>query len=417
MAGIYRLELSFPIDGVPDPFGVRVERVNQAPGRWLALDDSRNPLRGPGTAVLARNEGSEVFVAGLFTEGKAIARRVSDGWDIIGLVTRPDDVEVTVWDLAHDGTSLYAAGNFTSINGVATHGVARWDGSKWESLGAGIQVTADGFANRLLEVRALQFVGKELYATGIFRKSGNVDTFNLSRWDGAQWNVVPVGLFTNRDGIGGELNPQTFGSSGSTLAAIDNALYVGGQFLFPSRNIGAWRNGSFEHPMLGGVTVSSFISGSVGRIKSANGVLYVSGDFELAGVDFQRLPVRGFAIWDGTEWRDPGFTMPRSGVNDFEVAGGQCFIGGSLETLHGPAVGDFTPSTPVQGIGLWDGTQWRSLGRGVETEVLLGDDRVRLGRGDISRLDHEGGRVYVTGRFTRAGGMPASYFGIWEKAP
>jgi hypothetical protein len=169
--------------------------------------------------------------------------------------------------------------------------------------------------------------------------------------------------------------------------------------------------------MLGGVTVSSFISGSVGRIKSANGVLYVSGDFELAGVDFQRLPVRGFAIWDGTEWRDPGFTMPRSGVNDFEVAGGQCFIGGSLETLHGPAVGDFTPSTPVQGIGLWDGTQWRSLGRGVETEVLLGDDRVRLGRGDISRLDHERERVYVTGRFTRAGGMPASYFGIWEKAP
>jgi hypothetical protein len=68
---------------------------------------------------------------------------------------------------AHDGTSLFVAGNFTHINGVAASGVARWDGTAWQPLGGGVRVNGPDFP-WLWEVRDLAFVGGQLYAGGRF---------------------------------------------------------------------------------------------------------------------------------------------------------------------------------------------------------------------------------------------------------
>jgi hypothetical protein len=317
----------------------------------------------------------------------------------------------------HDGTALYVAGNFTAINGTPANGVARWDGSKWESLGTGIRVTSDDVGNRLLEVRALGFLGADLYATGVFRQSGEVATFNLSRWDGSKWNAVPIGFFTPRDGIGGELDPLSFASSGSAISVLGETLYAGGQFLFPGRNLGAWKEGQFIGSLLGGVDVSNFDSGSVKRLRNADNLLYVMGEFQRAGVDFGRIDANGFAIWDGAAWQKPVAEFPRFGVNDFDVQGARIAIGGAIPSLFSFVDGELISSTPVRGVGLWDGKRWGSLGRGVEQEQNPDGDSIKFVPGEVHRLQLSGRRLYVTGMFTRVGGIPANCYGVWENAP
>lgn len=415
-AGIYTLELSFPPGHVADPVGIEIRRATLAPGRWLPLTDTRHPLQGPGTALHVRSDGSDVFVAGEFAEGRGIGKRTSDGWDLLGVATRADFVDARILDLLHDGTFLYAAGNFTAINGVPASGVARWDGSKWEALGSGITVTAEDFTTTILEVRSLAFVGTDLYATGVFHQAGAVATHNLARWDGSQWNAVPIG-FGGRDGIGGELNPSDFGSTGNSMAVVGNALYIGGQFLFPGRNVARWLDGKWSDSMLGGVDISNFNVGSVNRLKAQNGNLFVQGEFERAGVDFGRIDVSNFAVWTGTEWQVPAAVMPRFGMTDFAVDGNRVVAAGMFDSLFGPREGDTIPNTPAQGIGLWDGSRWGTFGRGLDFDEPAGDGATRLIPGSANRVEIMGRNVYATGKFTRAGGTNAKFYAVWEIAP
>jgi hypothetical protein len=83
-----------------------------------------------------------------------------------------------------DGT-LYTAGRFITINGVAATNIARWDGSGWSPLGTGI----DG------DVLTLA-IGSDgaVYAGGRFGVAGGVPVQNVARWDGAAWSPLGNGL-------------------------------------------------------------------------------------------------------------------------------------------------------------------------------------------------------------------------------
>ncbi|MCB0588496.1 MAG: hypothetical protein KDD06_24605, partial [Phaeodactylibacter sp.] len=78
--------------------------------------------------------------------------------------------------VVHDGW-LYAAGNFKTAGEVEANGIARWNGSVWEAIGAGFNGAVYGIA----------FFNGELYAGGAFTQSGENELGYIAKWNGSEW--------------------------------------------------------------------------------------------------------------------------------------------------------------------------------------------------------------------------------------
>ncbi len=82
---------------------------------------------------------------------------------------------MAVWNDG-SGAHLYVGGEFTHAGEAAAAYIARWDGSHWSRLGAGLEGT----------VRALVVLddgrGPALYAAGSIGR--------VARWDGKEWSPV-----------------------------------------------------------------------------------------------------------------------------------------------------------------------------------------------------------------------------------
>ncbi|MEO0649289.1 MAG: hypothetical protein AAFZ65_01260 [Planctomycetota bacterium] len=132
-----------------------------------------------------------------------IAERSQGEWSVL-----PGVFDGDVLALASTSLGLVAGGEFTTVDGVATGGIARFDGTHWLPIGGG--VTGAGAA-----VHAIAEFGGDLYAGGSFPGAGAVNSPNIARWDGSAW--VPVG--TGLDGIVND------------LAVFEGALVVAGEFV------------------------------------------------------------------------------------------------------------------------------------------------------------------------------------------
>ena len=89
------------------------------------------------------------------------------------------------------GTNLFAAGAFTSANGVAANQIAKWDGNNWSSVGGSVVGTGT--------VLALATMGNNLYAGGTFTNIGGVTAAgspNGMAPTGRPWGVASPGPFT-----------------------------------------------------------------------------------------------------------------------------------------------------------------------------------------------------------------------------
>jgi hypothetical protein len=156
----------------------------------------------------------------------------------------------SVMALAHDGTNLYAGGDFTKAGGVAANRVACWNGSGWSSLGSGLNGT----------VFALELDGMGLVAGGAFTTAGGGSANRVARWNGASWaafgsgmndtvralahdgpNLVAGGYFTAAGGMAANYvalwNGEGWASLGSgvnswvrALAYDESGLVAGGTF-------------------------------------------------------------------------------------------------------------------------------------------------------------------------------------------
>jgi hypothetical protein len=458
-AGRYRAEIVAEPDAPPLIWSLSLERSRLAAGQWVTVPGAEQiPAFNPtdfnegGTALLVRGGGGEIFLTGR-SDGRTLIGRLAGGaWQTLGEAIRPPGggfVTLPVVNaIVHDGTALYIAGNFTHINDTPASGVARWDGTIWTSLGSGVRVTDTGGVDFLYSVNDLAFVGGQLYAAGRFRAAGGVATFNLARWDPvrAEWNKVAGPTFNeNLDGVGGQRGPNDFDEIALSLATLGDTLFIAGNYQFPSRNVGAWSNHQFADGLQGGVQRP----GEARLVRAANGQAWFYGGFRRAGVNFGNVEVDGFAVWTGTEWRRAPTLLPIDNLTkDFAVDGDRIVVGGSFNRVFNDFFGrpeEERDSIPVNGLAIWDGTVWRSPGLGVELDQGGGGGggggggetaaRAVRGRpvlqapglaatqlggrtvGQVNRLQVVGNRIYVTGRFTHAGGAPAPGFAVWEMAP
>ena len=145
-------------------------------------------------------DGTNLYVGGFFTNSGGIfttnvAKWNGANWSALGdgIGYYADDlsqvVNVLLWHNGH----LYAGGAFTNAGAVAANNLARWDGSGWSALGEGVAGTGGGFIGS--PVTALQFIGDDLYVGGKFTTvGGNVPALNVARWNGSEWSALGAGL-------------------------------------------------------------------------------------------------------------------------------------------------------------------------------------------------------------------------------
>ncbi len=230
-------------------FGILIPpaTAGQSIGRYdgVTMHSLAGGLNNPGNTLAVYDDGSgtALFVGGNFTQAggnpaSKIARWNGTGWTALGAGIQ---IEGTVSKLlVHDdgsGPALFAGGSFWAIAGVPIQRTARWDGTAWQPLGSGLL----GGTVFTQEVEMAVFDdggGPQLYVTGDFFSAGGVPANHIARWDGSSWHALGAGL----DG------------RGITLCVFDDgsgpALYVGGDFQhaggIPANRIARWNGSSWS---------------------------------------------------------------------------------------------------------------------------------------------------------------------------
>ncbi|HEY0679516.1 MAG TPA: T9SS type A sorting domain-containing protein [Chitinophagaceae bacterium] len=94
-----------------------------------------------------------------------------------------------VYAMAEYNGDLYAGGQFNYAGDTPVSQIARWNGSEWSALGAGIGMSDSWYT----AVTSLAVYDGSLYAGGKFYYAGGMPANNIARWDGANWHNVSSG--------------------------------------------------------------------------------------------------------------------------------------------------------------------------------------------------------------------------------
>ncbi|HEY1017158.1 MAG TPA: hypothetical protein VGE07_30870 [Herpetosiphonaceae bacterium] len=329
----------FDYAGGDETTGIAAERVarwNPVTEKWHALDEGVYSLKFEYEAVwaLAAAPGGTIYVGGIFDRAGSDAAGVAtngiavwDGTAWQGLAGGLGDKRDTVAAIAVDpaGNNIYVGGSFASVgNGIPASNVARWNPTTgiWAALGAGLP---DGVAALALAPDGT------LYAGGTFYLNGASTPTHVVRWDGAAWQ--PVGAVTS-DGT-------TFRGVSTLAAAPNGDLYVGGAFEavngVAAANIARWQAATATWEPLGAGT-----NAQVEKIViDPAGVVFAGGWFTKAGGSANRI-----AKWESGSWQPLGDGLD-GGVWGLALTanGSRLYVGGTF---------DQAGTTPANNVAVWD---------------------------------------------------------------
>jgi hypothetical protein len=201
--------------------------------KWGTLNEG---ITGWIVQALEFDKNGNLYAGGVFDKaGTLVAHNVAkwDGteWSCLGDgIQRDPDSYPAVTSLVIDNKGvLYAGGKFGIAGGVEARNIAKWNGISWSSLGSGIHIT-DTLNNSDCRVNALSTdANGNIYAGGYFNLAGSTRTHGIAQWDGAKWNAMGsgVGKWNNTD------NSDSLLENGNVSALITNnkeILSVGGWF-------------------------------------------------------------------------------------------------------------------------------------------------------------------------------------------
>ncbi|MGI4866262.1 MAG: T9SS type A sorting domain-containing protein [Janthinobacterium lividum] len=367
--------------GIQGTFAVRGYRFSQAsdgrpqfrPTSPLGAGDASWKdgfgLNGTDGEVLALTKAAtgEIYAGGRFlTAGTApaahIARWNGTSWSTLGAgiglgVANPTIPEV-VNAIAVDGLgNVYAGGKFTLAGGVAVSNIARWNGTNWSALGAGLNG----------EVSALAVDGAgNVYAGGKFTTAGGSAAPYAARWNGTSWSA---------------LSPTIPYPVTALAVGPANALYAAGGDQLGGAYVAKWDGTNWQQLGLLGAGLSTE---ALDLVADNLGNVYVGGIFNTAG----GVACQNVAKWNGTAWQALG-----TGINKYVFA----------LTLDG--LGNLYAAGDSQGNQLykWTGTQWTAV---ASTDGL------------INALAPDGVDGVVAGGIFRqaSGGAATNYLASWKNA-
>lgn len=189
------------------------------------------------------------------------------------------------------GSDLYVGGRFTRIGDVEAHGIARFDGNGWFSLGDG-----PGWVIDMLIADE-----ENIIVAGSFQDAEG--TYGVSAWDGSSWT---------------RLGDRAFGPDDARcLQRFNGTLVAGGSFVNRSTGlpypVGMWLGGQWQ---------------PVGVIQGSAGSLAVFRDQLCASISGAVGEARLYK-WDGSTWQ--AFTQGINGpVTALLPMGNSLLVAGSF---------------------------------------------------------------------------------------
>jgi hypothetical protein len=206
--------------------------------------------------------------------------------------------------------TLVAGGVFTGSDGDPVNCIAKWDGTRWASLGLGVDNA----------VRALAVYNGELIAGGYFELAGGKVVNGIAAWNGSGWRPLSGGV-----------------SGGVNALRVDgSSLVAGGEFRFVDGSrlphVARWDGTSWAG-------IGDGLPYEVLALEIVNGDLYAAGVSTSTSQTASR--------WTGTTWTSLGSATDQDVhelrlVNGKLAVGGQFFRAGSNRSL-GIAVWDPVP--------------------------------------------------------------------------
>ena len=342
-----------------------------------------NALNGEVRAITFFDDGtgSALYVAGTFTTaGGVTVNRVAKWngttWSALGsgLTITSGTAAVNALVVFNDGTGakLYAGGNFNRSGSTTINHVAKWTGTAWAQVGAGLAS----------QVNALAVLSSQLYAGGTFTTVGATNFNRLAKWSGTSWVTVS-------SGANNSIKALTAHNDGTSTA-----LYVGGTFTQVGGSVSAARiakwSGTAWSALGSGVSGGTTIQVNALASGQLNGTpaLHVGGRFTTAG----SVTANHVAAWQGSTWKalggGLGVEVNALGTYD-DGAGPRLYAAGSFTTVG---------STTFNRLGRFTGTRWDPIGTGLNGNALA------LGAGNVGTTPG----LFVGGVFTTANGQAAS---------
>ncbi len=371
----------------------------------LAVHFEQEYYPDPRVYALAVYNG-DLIVGGLFDSVDGlpvnnIAAWNGSEWDSLGA-----GVSGNVYALAVYDNQLIVGGWFYEAGGLAVKGVVSWNGSEWDSLGTGVNAVVRAFA---------EYDGK-LVVSGV-GEAGGMSLNNIASWNGSEW-----------DSLGSGTSDRIF-----ALTVYDSQLIAGGEFSTiggsPASHIASWDGANWT-------PVGSGTDRDVYALSVFDGHLIAMGVFNSAG----GVPAKYIAAWDGASWDslDTGLDYSTSAAALINYDG-KLIAGGSFSHAGG---------VPAKHIAAWNGSSWSSLGSGWGGQIFAltpyfnllvaggsfdsiggvaanniaawnGSSWISLGsgvNGKVNSLTVCNYKLIAGGDFTSAGGMPANFVATWDYA-
>ena len=270
-----------------------------------------------------------------------------------------------VWGLYNDSVlnKLVVFGQFDYADGKLVRGMATWDGSNFDSLGAGDKKGLGGHPEMIIRYQNKLYVQFQDY----FLHSYDYST--------KQWQKIP----------------NKFGGWIWDATILNNELYIVGDFdsvgTIKVKNIIKFNGTNFDT-----LFIRPAFSYYLTCIAAFKNEIYVGGLFD-------PLPFQGVAKYDGTGWvsASPNFALTGSAeVRDFEIYNGKLFMCGQWSAIDGK----YSPS-----FSSWDGQLWSNLG-GL---TFNGGTPAA-----ISLLKVYKNKLYVIGGFDNADSIKTHNIAVWN---
>ncbi len=297
----------------------------------------------------------------------------------------PPQTDGDVLAVASQGTAFYIGGDFNTVSGVNSPGIAKWNGTTWEAVGGGV----DG------EVYAIAISGTNVYVAGSFDQAGQVSALNIAVWNGSAWSALA-------GGIDDDVNEAQI----NALAVNGAKLYVGGQFDLADgnyvTNIALW-NGTAWSGLNNGINYNPIdtndtTTASVNALAYNGTNLYVGGTFNLAGTK----TVTNIAKWNGSAWSTVGSGLDYvpifSSDGTVPSVNALAFIG---TNICAGGIFNISGSASLGNLAVWNGANWSSLGGQTDTEV----DAILVAAAN---------KIYIGGAFATIDNVPANAIAQWN---
>jgi len=293
---------------------------------------------------------------------------------------------------------------FFSINYAATS-------QQWYHLKDTIALSY-GLPGNIAGILTLHTINNSLIVTGAFDTVRNLKVNCVTSWDGNQWHKFDDGTFNGIPGdwildveyyngrtyfgsyFGVFSNPNFYwtGSSWGNPVAAPNSvidalgsyngkLYVGGGFGY----LETYSNPTFMYSPYFAVfdgtnwTSSYPNKGPNNRIfalETFNSEVFAAGMFD----DFANINAHYVARYDGASWKPVGGGADCYGTAmAVDTFNNVLYIGGCFDHVFDE---QFNP-IPVDGIGLWDGFGWHSVGYNDTVQWEINKHAMAVYRGDL----------------------------------